>query len=475
MSNDDKALILIVDDNPQNLQMLGNFLRKAGYRVSAAASGKVALDFLQAHRPACILLDVMMPEMDGFETCRRLKAQETSRDIPVIFITALADITDKLRAFDAGGVDYITKPFQPEEVMARVGAHLQIQALQKNLKTANEALERRNRFIRETFGRYLSDDVVETILESPTGLELGGTKRVVTMLVTDLRGFTSLGEQLPAESVVEMINIYLETMTPIIFNYQGTIDDVLGDAIFALFGAPLARENDVERAIACALEMQIAMTTVNARNHAAGFPAIAIGIGIHTGSVVVGNIGSAQRMKYAVVGRHVNLTFRIESYTVGGQILISEQTRQACRSDLIIAGQQEVMPKGVQSPITIFDVRGIAGEFAVNLPENAAQFATLPQPLPVEIMLLEDKHVSGAAFSGRLVRLAENIAELETPRELEPLNNLKMTLFQADGTVISSELYAKVTKRIADAPPTFSIAFTSLPPDVEAIFAALSH
>lgn len=469
MPNDDKALILIVDDNPQNLQVLGNLLREAGYRVAAAPNGKTALDFLQTRHPSCILLDVMMPEMDGFETCRRLKRQKALQEIPVIFITALADMKDKLQAFEVGGVDYITKPFQPEEVMARVGAHLRIQELQKNLKTANEALERRNRFIRETFGRYLSDDVVETILESPTGLERGGTKRVVTMLVTDLRGFTSLCEQLPAESVVEMINIYLETMTPIIFKYQGTIDDVLGDAIFALFGAPFARENDVERAIACALEMQIAMMTVNARNQAAGFPTIAMGIGIHTGSVVVGNIGSAQRMKYAVVGRHVNLTFRIESYTVGGQILISQQTRQACRDNLIIANQQKVMPKGVQTPITIYDTRGIEGEFSVRLPEKTAQFVRLSPPLSAEILVLEGKHVEGATFSGRLVRLAEKIAELETSRELEPLNNLKMTLFQADGTMMSAELYAKVLER-ADAPQAFRIAFTSIPSDIEARF-----
>ena len=181
-------------------------------------------------------------------------------------------------------------------------------------------MELRNRFIRETFGRYLTDDVVATVLETPTGLQVGGEKRKVTMMMTDLRGFTSLSERLPPDRVVAILNRYLAAMVTIIKRYQGTIDEFIGDAIFVLFGAPVWREDDAQRAIACAVAMQLAMEEVNEEDRKDDLPEVEMGIGIHTGQVVLGNIGSPERMKYGVVGRHVNLTSRIQSYTTGGQI-----------------------------------------------------------------------------------------------------------------------------------------------------------
>jgi adenylate cyclase len=467
----EKPFVLIVDDTPQNLQVLGNMLREDGYKVAAAQNGKIALDAVQKRRPDCILLDIMMPKMDGFETCRRLKAQPDTQDIPVIFITALTGIEDKLKAFDVGGVDYITKPFQTEEVLARVGTHLRIQQLQKNLQEANLALERRNAFIRSTFGLYLSNEIVDTIFESPDGLALGGEKRVITMLVGDLRGFTSIGERLPAETVVEMLNIYLEAMTPIVFRYQGTIDEVFGDALLVLFGAPIEHDNDVEHAIACAIEMQLAMDDVNARMRQAGFPEMAMGIGIHTGEVVVGNIGSYERMKYGIVGRHVNLTFRIESYTVGGQILISDDARQACHAELRIDGQQQVMPKGVKQPITIYQVGGIEGEFTLTLPEQSpTEFWPVQPPLSLDVTILEGKHVGATAFPGQLIALAQSMAEIQVQQELQPLTNVKISVFDKSGTLLSDELYAKVIEPSESTASTFKIALTSIPTIIEPVF-----
>ena len=169
-------------------------------------------------------------------------------------------------------------------------------------------VERRNRFIRETFGRYLTDEVVDTLLELPGSLHIGGEKRKVTMMMADLRGFTSLSERLAPKWVVAILNRYLSTMVKVIKQYGGTIDEFIGDAIFVLFGAPVWREDDAQRAVACAVAMQLAMTSVNEQNKEEDLPDLEMGIGIHTGQVVVGNIGSLERMKYGVVGSHVNLS-----------------------------------------------------------------------------------------------------------------------------------------------------------------------
>jgi len=215
---------------------------------------------------------------------------------------------------------------KPKEIVGSWADISDRKRIEAELQHLAEQVELRNKFIRETFGRYLTDEVVSTVLESPTGLQIGGEKRKVTMLMSDLRGFTSMSERLPPARVVAMLNRYLTAMVEVIKKYQGTIDEFIGDAIFVLFGAPTWDEDDAQRAVACAVAMQLAMDGINEQNKREDLPELEMGIGIHTGQVVLGNIGSSERMKYGVVGSHVNLTSRIQSYTVGGQILISETT-----------------------------------------------------------------------------------------------------------------------------------------------------
>ncbi|OUL20942.1 adenylate/guanylate cyclase domain-containing protein [Nostoc sp. 106C] len=201
--------------------------------------------------------------------------------------------------------------------------------------------------IRKTFGRYLTNEVVANLLENPDGLKLGGERRKITILTSDLRGFTAISERLPAEEVIKIINLYLGYMADAIAQYQGTIDEFMGDGILVLFGAPTAREDDAIRAIACAVAMQLAMEPVNETMQQLGLPLLEMGIGINSGEVVVGNIGSEKRSKYGIVGGQVNLTYRIESYSLGGQILISESTFKEVGSLLRIDEQKTVQPKGV--------------------------------------------------------------------------------------------------------------------------------
>jgi len=220
-------------------------------------------------------------------------------------------------------------------------------------------VERRNAFIRSVFGRYLTDEVAETLLDSPEALELGGERREVSILLADLRGFTSFSAQRDPQEVMQVVNNFLSKMTEVIIAHGGTIDEFIGDAILALFGAPRPIEDHAPRAVACAVAMQEAMAEVNRHNVDAGLPEVAIGIGINTGEVVVGNIGSEKRAKYGVVGHNVNMTARIEAYTAGGQTLVSENTRRSCAGRLRINEELQVRPKGFDHDIAIYDIAGI--------------------------------------------------------------------------------------------------------------------
>ena len=188
-----------------------------------------------------------------------------------------------------------------------------------------EGLRQRD-FIRETFGRYVTKEVVEQLLETPDGLKLGGENREVTIMLSDLRGFTPLTEHLEPDQVVNLLNRYLERMESIISEHQGTINEFLGDAILTFFGAPVHHADHAQKAISCAIAMQLAMPDFNAQNEAVGLPPLSMGIGINTGNVIVGNIGSQNRAKYGVVGHTINLASRVEGSAMGGQVLITEST-----------------------------------------------------------------------------------------------------------------------------------------------------
>jgi len=421
--------------------------------------------------PTVILQDLVMPDIDGLLLVRYFRANPSTQGVPLIVLSSKEEPMIKAEAFALGANDYMVKFPDRLELLARIRYHSKGYI---NLLERNEAfgqLERANRFIRKTFGRYLSDSIVDTILESPEGTSLGGEKRKLTIMMTDLRGFTAISERLAAETVVNIINIFLEIMTEIILKYQGTIDEFIGDAILAIFGAPIMHGDDAQRAVACALEMQLAMDDVNARYREAGYPDASMGIGINTGDVVVGNIGSSKRTKYGVVGRHVNLTSRIESYTVGGQILMSESTVNECGDLLRIDDQMEVMPKGVREPITIYEVGGIGGEFQIFRPEKqTVDLLPVREPITIQFTFLEGKHAGKDLHTATIANMSGHIAEVQASLGAEKLANLKIFLFDAQGREITSEVYAKVIQVISEDPSLFLINFTSIPAEAETFF-----
>ena len=335
-------------------------------------------------------------------------------------------------------------------------------------------LELRNGFIREVFGRYITDDVVNTLLASPAGLQLGGERRKITILISDLRGFSSLCERLTPEQVVSILNIYLGAMAEVIENYRGSINEFIGDAILAVFGAPIAGEDHPERAVACALAMQLAMDAVNDRLREQGLPALEMGIGVHTGEVVVGNIGSQKRAKYGVVGSHVNLTSRIETYTVGGQVLISESSAHELGDRLTTRRSFQVLPKGAREALTIYDVIGVRSVNGVvgndlALPEHAASKRTLTAGAPVHFTVLEGKDASGEPLPGTLLSLDDRgNAEIAGAYVPDLLANVKLTLDGHD----EEHVYAKVQSGSPDH-GIFSVRLAAIPPRLVAALDAL--
>lgn len=323
--------------------------------------------------------------------------------------------------------------------------------------------------IRKTFGRYVTNEVVENLLENPEGLKMGGERREITILTSDLRGFTAISERLSPEEVVNILNLYLSYMADVITSYQGTIDEFMGDGILVLFGAPTTRENDARRAVACAVAMQQIMITVNQEMQARDLPPLEMGIGINTGEVVVGNIGSEKRTKYGVVGSQVNLTYRIEGYTTGGQILISPTTLRDAGGEIRIDSQKEVMPKGVQKPITIYDVGGIGGEYQLFLDRAPEVFHTLNAPLVLTYSVLDGKHLNVNELLGKLVKLSDRGGELwiePSGQVPEPLANIKLNLQpETDNPSLREDVYGKVSEDTSSE-QGFYLTFTAQPPAI---------
>jgi adenylate cyclase len=227
--------------------------------------------------------------------------------------------------------------------------------LQSQLVDAKRELQTMNEFIRKALGCYATEEVAQNVISCAGKLELGGQKRPVSILLSDLRGFTPFSEKFPPETVIEVLNRYLDVMVDIILKHGGIIDSFIGDGILVIFDSLRVPDHAI-RAVECAIEMQRAMRDVNRFNVERGVGEIEMGIGINTGDAVVGNIGSQKRMKYSVIGQTVNLAARIESLTIGGQILVSDSTREQIRDRARIDGQLRVKVKGMLNPIQIYEV-----------------------------------------------------------------------------------------------------------------------
>ncbi len=345
---DQAPKILAVDDNPQNLELLIRSLSAAKYEVVTATDGPTALQIIDGAPVDLVLLDVMMPGMSGYEVCERIRANDATRLLPVVMLTALHDVSHRIRGIAAGADDFLTKPFNREELLTRVKSLLRI-------KTLYDDIETRNVLLRRVIGRYVSEEVASEIVADPRRhLELGGERRDVTVMFGDLRGFTPMAERFEPEDVVDILNVYLSHVIDLVFEFRGNLDKFRGDGFMAFFGAPMAHGDDAANAVRCALALQERLKNITF----AKFPEVRLlaGIGINTGAVIAGNIGSERRTDYTVIGNEVNLAQRFESNAGPGQVLITGATYERVKDFVEVRELGPLRVQGKANGIPAYDI-----------------------------------------------------------------------------------------------------------------------
>jgi class 3 adenylate cyclase len=322
-------------------------------------------------------------------------------------------------------------------------------------------------FIRDTFGRYVTQEVVKELLESQDALELGGDTRDVSIISSDFRGFTALTADMEPKLIIAFLNRYLSKMIDILLDYRAVIDEIIGDGILAFFGAPAPLEDHPVRAVACALKMQAAMDEINRVNLAEGFPHLEMGIVVNTGTVVVGNIGSERRTKYGLVGSQVNLAGRMESYALGGQVLVSPHTYTRVREYVDVKNILQVEMKGFPEKIDLYDVRGIRGPYQVQLEERREKPIPLPERISIHLWRLREKVIKGAGKMAWITHLNETSAIVVFDGEMVDWEDVRLNLLNADREEVPGRAYGKVMsfKPLEDNLKEVNIHLTSTSPE----------
>jgi adenylate cyclase len=355
---------------------------------------------------------------------------------PILLLSAE---TDRIRSFQLDGQ-----------------FHLQTHIYE--VQQLHSAIARMKTSIR-SFTRFAPEQIVREVVVKGQEAILGGERREVTLLFSDLRNFTRFSEQIHPEEVVHILNTHFDCMVQLISHHHGFVVDFLGDSLFAVFGAPERDPDHARKAVSCAIDMQLARQRLNRDLTEANLPPIEMGIGINTGSCVVGNMGSSIRIKYGVVGHAVNLASRLESFTVGGQVLISDSTRQAVTDQFAFVGPLEAFGKGVEAAIRLWEVRGIPNEDDKSLPPTVPGLTRLAKPIPVLIRLIIGKQISPSPYEGRLLQLSATGAELETNLDLGAFDSLQVEI---PGTPGESFLIDCKVVGVGKPESSFIIRFTGM-------------
>ncbi len=367
-------------------------------------------------------------------TLRRFLDQKIITPLEII-----ADANRQFMADDTRGRTLSLSDDTPREI--REIAATRLKMLNAILKVSGDRLKLAN-FIRETFGRYMPGKVVDEILESPRGRQIGGRRETVTVLMSDLRGFTGLSEDRSPEDLVGLLNLYLDRMSEVIHAYDGIVDDFIGDAILAVFGAPEKHDDDPARAVACAIAMQKALHVFSREAIRKDDPPLEMGIGIETGPVIMGNIGSETRMKYSIIGATVNVASRLESQTIGGQIVIGETTRQLVKDSVQTDPPLHIMMKGIRNPLVCYPVTGIGAPYNLTL-SSVGGADPARRELPVQCWEIKDKIVVPEPISGRTITLDEHRLTIALSRRLPVLTDVRLRL-GGETPHRFGDIYAKV-------------------------------
>jgi adenylate cyclase len=352
MLTTEQARILVVDDDSLNRKLLVRLVEQEGHGARTAENGREALELLRADPADVVLLDIVMPELDGISVLEQLKSDPGLTRIPVIMISAVDELESVMRCIEIGAEDYLPKPFDAVLLRARINAGL----------TKKRLYELEREQVRSAFSRFVPEHVVDEVLaRTDADLRLAGSRNVGTIMFTDIRGFTTFAETAPPELVLEILNDYFDEMTEAIFAHGGTLVGYRGDGLLVVFGAPLAFDDHADRALAAAREMlDVRLPRFNARLGARGIGAFRMGIGLNSGPFMSGNVGSELRMEYTVHGDTVNTASRIEAMTKDSShsLLVAESTAEALTAPVGTAFVGEVEVRGRQSAIRLWTLQG---------------------------------------------------------------------------------------------------------------------
>jgi adenylate cyclase len=336
------ARLLVVDDNKVNRLLLTRSLELQGHSIASAENGRVALEMLRGESFDLVLLDMEMPEMDGFQVLEQLVNDRRLRDLPVIVTSSLEGIANVVRCIELGAEDYLTKPVNPVLLKARIGASLE----KKRLRDQQKELMR----------RFATPEVAQDLQDS--GFALGGKLVQASVMFSDIRGFTSLAESQPPEETIELLNTYYVLMFDAISGHGGVVTLMMGDGLMSVFGAPVPLPDHCESAVRAAQEMVELIELFNLERQAAKKSPIKIGIGIASGEMVAGYTGTNERATYTCIGDIVNLASRLETHTKVAQrtILIDQATRSALSERMTVEPLGPVPFKGKAAVVDVFSV-----------------------------------------------------------------------------------------------------------------------
>lgn len=337
------AALLVVDDNEDNRYTLTRRLKRLGYtNLTTAESGQQALDLIDAQAFDAVLLDIMMPGMNGYEVLEHLREQGKLAGLPVIMISALTEMDSVVRCIELGAEDYLPKPFNVTMLKARLGATLEKKALRDSVAKQLE-------LIRDVFGKYVPEDVAAAIVEGKGALK--PSKTTATIMYTDIASFTSIAENIPPEQVMDMLNQYFPAVIEPIEQYSGVVNQFQGDAMLITFNVPVEDPEHADKAVRAAMDIQ----RISATQEFSGVK-LSTRIGITTGAVVAGNVGSGNRINYTVHGDAVNLAARLEQLNkeYGTSVLVSGTTVALLKGDYPLEAVGEVSIRGKNEPVTIY-------------------------------------------------------------------------------------------------------------------------
>lgn len=342
MANTSTGRLLVVDDNKVNRLLLGRSLEQQGHSVEMAENGRQALDMMHAKPFDLVLLDIEMPELNGYQVLERVTSDLQLRDIPIVITSALEELESVVKCIEMGAEDYLTKPVNPVLLKARIGASLE----KKHLRDQQ----------RELIKKFATSEVA-TDLET-SGFTLGGKFVEATAMFSDIRSFTTIAESQTPEETIELLNTYYTLMFEAISDQGGVVNQMVGDGLMAIFGAPLPQADHCERAVKASLDMIDMIELLNADRQSQGKSEIRIGIGIASGQVIAGYTGTIRRATYTCVGDTVNLAARLEAHTktVGKSILIDGATQSALSSSIKVETEGTFQLKGKTIEVQVFSV-----------------------------------------------------------------------------------------------------------------------